>query len=92
MRFEWDPTKAASNAKKHKVTFEVAKTVFYDDFAVQFFDKEHSSAGDRFLLLGMSSDARLLLVCHCEREDGDVIRIISARKATETEAQFYRGE
>ncbi len=92
MRFEWDPVKAATNAKKHKVTFEVAKTVFYDDFAVQFFDEEHSTAEDRFLLLGMSSDARLLLVCHCEREDGDVIRIISARKATEKEAQYYRGE
>ena len=92
MRFEWDPAKAASNAKKHKVTFEVAKTVFFDDFAVELFDEEHSSAEDRFLLLGMSSDARLLLVCHCEREDGDVIRIISARKATETEAQHYRGE
>ena len=92
MRFEWDPTKAASNAKKHKITFEVAQTVFYDDFAVQFFDEEHSDAEDRFLLLGMSSDARVLLVCHCESDDGDVIRIISARKATGTEAQFYRGE
>ena len=92
MRFEWDASKAASNAKKHKVTFEMAKTVFYDDFAVQFFDEEHSFDEERFLLLGMSSDARLLLVCHCEREDGDVIRIISARKATEGEAQNYRGE
>ena len=92
MRFEWDASKAASNAKKHKVTFEVAKTVFYDDFALQFFDEEHSFDEERFLLLGMSSDARLLLVCHCEREDGDVIRIISARKATEGEAQNYRGE
>ena len=92
MRFEWDPVKAASNAKKHKVTFELAKTVFYDDFAAQFFDDEHSSDEDRFLLLGMSSDARLLLVCHCEREDGDVIRIISARRATENEAHYYRGE
>ena len=92
MRFEWDPAKAASNVKKHKLTFEMAKTVFYDDFALQFFDEEHSYAENRFLLLGMSSDARLLLVCHCEREDGDVIRIISARKATETEAQHYRGE
>ncbi|HSV47774.1 MAG TPA: BrnT family toxin [Ramlibacter sp.] len=92
VRFEWDPAKAASNAKKHKVTFEVAKTVFYDDFAVQFFDEENSSDEDRFLLLGMSSDARLLLVCHCAREDGDVIRIISARKATEGEAQYYRGQ
>ena len=92
MRFEWDPVKAAANAKKHKVTFEAAKSVFYDDFAVQFFDEEHSIDEDRFLLLGMSSEARLLLVCHCEREDGDVIRIISARKATENEAQYYRGE
>ncbi len=92
MKFEWDPVKAATNAKKHKVTFEMAKTVFYDDFAVQFSDDEHSANEDRFLLLGMSSDARLLLVCHCEKEDGDVIRIISARKATETEAQHYRGE
>ena len=92
MKFEWDASKAASNAKKHKVTFEVAKTVFYDDFAVQFFDEEHSFDEERFLLLGMSSDARLLLVCHCERADGDVIRIISARKATESEARNYRGE
>jgi len=92
MKFKWDPVKAATNAKKHKVTFEAARTVFYDDFAVQFSDEEHSADEDRFLLLGMSSDARLLLVCHCEREDGDVIRIISARKAIETEAQHYRGE
>ena len=92
MKFEWDASKAASNAKKHKVTFEVAKTVFYDDFAVQFFDEEHSFDEERFLLVGMSSDARRLLVCHCERADGDVIRIISARKATESEAQNYRGE
>ena len=92
MRFEWDAVKAAANAKKHKVTFEAARTVFYDDFAVQFFDEDHSVDEDRFLLLGMSSDARLLLVCHCEREDGDVVRIISARKATESEAQHYRGE
>lgn len=91
MRFEWDSAKAAANARKHKVSFEVAKTVFYDDFAVQFFDEVHSSTEDRFLLLGMSSDNRLLLVCHCEREGGDVIRIISARKATENEARYYRG-
>jgi uncharacterized protein len=92
MRFEWDPAKAASNAKQHKVTFEVAKTVFYDDFALQFFDEEHSSREDRFLMLGLSSDARLLLICHCEREEVDVIRIISARKATDSEAQYYRGD
>ena len=91
MRFDWDPVKATANARKHKVTFEAAKTVFYDEFAVQFFDEEHSSAQDRFLLLGMSSDSRLLLVCHCERDGGEVIRIISARKATQREAKFYQG-
>ena len=74
------------------MTFEVAKTVFYDDFAIQFFDDEHSFDENRFLILGMSSDARLLLVCHCEREDGNIVRIISARKATESEARYYRGE
>lgn len=81
------------NAKKHKVTFESAKTVFFDDFAVQFFDEAHSADEDRFLMLGLSSGARLLLVCHCERDDGDgdgdVIRIISARKATTNESQRY---
>ena len=92
MIFEWDPVKAASNARKHKVSFEAAKSVFYDDFAVQFFDEENSFGENRFLLLGMRSDARLLLVCRCEREDGDVIRIISARKATQTEALYYRGK
>jgi len=92
MRFEWDPVKAAANVKKHRVSFELAKSVFYDDFAVQFFDEEHSLNEDRFLMLGMSSDARLLLVCHCEKEGGAVIRIISARRATEREAQYYRGE
>ena len=92
MKFEWDSSKAALNAKKHKITFEMAKTVFYDDFAVQFFDEEHSFDEERFLLLGMSSNARLLLVCHRETEDGDVIRIISVRKATISEAQNYRGE
>jgi uncharacterized DUF497 family protein len=62
-----------------------------DEFAVQFFDKDHSSAEDRFLMLGLSSEARLLLVCHCEREQGGVIRIISARKATKRESAFYPG-
>jgi len=63
--------------------------VFYDEFAVQFHDDLHPAQEQRFLLLGMSSGAQLLLVCHCERADGDVIRIISARKATKHEASFY---
>jgi uncharacterized DUF497 family protein len=68
-----------------------SKSVFYDEFAVQFFDEEHSGDEDRFVMLGMSSEAKLLVVCHCEREDGDVIRIISARKATKREGAFYGG-
>ena len=82
IKFEWDPPKAAANLKKNQVSFDEARPVFYDEFAVQFFDGEHSSDEDRFLMLGMSSGAKLLLVCHCEREQGEVIRIISARKAT----------
>ena len=89
IKFEWDPAKAASNLKKHGVSFEEAQTVFYDEFAVQFFDEPHSSQEDRFLMLGMSSGAHLLLVCLCERDGGGVIRIISARKATKKESSYY---
>ena len=91
IKFDWHPSKAAANLKKHQVSFEEAQSVFYDDFAVQFFDNEHSEEEERFLLLGMSVHSKLLLVCHCERQGGDVIRIISARKATRRESAFYRG-
>jgi uncharacterized DUF497 family protein len=91
MRFDWDLSKAAANLKKHQVSFDEAKTVFFDDFAVQFFDEEHSDTEERFIILGMSSNARLLVVCHCERAGGEAIRIISARKATRGESAFYRG-
>jgi uncharacterized protein len=87
--FEWAPTKAKSNLRKHGVSFEEAQSVFYDEFAVQFYDEPHSSHEDRFLMLGMSSGTQLLLVCHCERDSGNVIRIISARKATSHESAFY---
>jgi uncharacterized DUF497 family protein len=89
--FEWDTPKAAANLKKHQVSFEDAKSVFFDDFGIQFFDEDHSSEENRFLLLGMSSTAQMLIVCHCEREHGAVIRIISARKATKRESAFYQG-
>jgi len=92
IQFEWDPSKAVLNLKKHGVTFEEARSTFYDEFAIQFFDGERSAAEERFLLLGLSSKARLLLVCHCERETGERIRIISARKATKRESTFYGGE
>ena len=91
IKFEWHASKAAANLKRHQVSFEEAQTVFYDDFAVQFFDEQHSQAEERFLLLGMSVHSKLLLVCHCERQGGEVIRIISARKATKRESAFYRG-
>jgi uncharacterized DUF497 family protein len=89
--FEWDPPKAAANLKKHQISFEEARSVFFDEFAVQFFDEAHSLDEERFLLLGMSSGAKLLIVCHCERNEGEVIRIISARKATKRESEFYQG-
>ncbi len=89
-RFEWDPAKAASNKKKHGVSFEEARSVFYDEFAVQFFDEESSGSEDRFLMLGFSDEARLLIVCHCERDQGNIIRIISARKATKNESKYYQ--
>ncbi len=92
IQFEWDQSKATANLKKHGVSFEEAQSVFYDEFAIQFCDDEHSKEEERFLLLGMSDTARLLLVCHCEHEAGDLIRIISARKATKRESAFYGGD
>ncbi|MCF8199906.1 MAG: BrnT family toxin [Sulfuritalea sp.] len=92
MRFEWNSAKATANLRKHPVSFEEAQSVFHDEFAVQFFDEAHSVNEERFLLLGMSVGARLLLVCHCEREAGNIIRIISARKATPRESAFYGSE
>lgn len=89
--FEWNANKATSNLEKHKVSFEEAKSVFYDEFAIQFYDADSSDTEDRFLMLGMSSEAKLLMVCHCERERTNVIRIISARKATKSESKFYEG-
>jgi uncharacterized protein len=92
MRFEWDASKASANLRKHRISFEEAKTVFYDEFAVQFFDEDHSADDERFIMLGMSSTARVLVVCHCERSRGEVVRIISARRATRREAAFYPGD
>lgn len=89
--FEWDEAKAVANLKKHQVSFEEAESIFFDEFGVQFFDDGHSLDEERFLMLGMSSGAKLLLVCHCERDHGAAIRIISARKATKRESAFYRG-
>lgn len=89
MRFAWDMSKAALNKQKHGVSFEEAQTVFEDCEALRIFDPDHSEDEDRFLLLGMSSVLRLLVVCHCYREDDELIRIISARKATKKEISTY---
>ena len=91
IQFEWDPAKAKSNFEKHRVSFEEAKSVFYDELADQFFDEDNSFEEDRFLLLGRSTLSRILMICHCYRSADNVIRIISARKATKTESKFYRG-
>jgi uncharacterized protein len=89
LRLEWDVRKAAANFKKHGVSFEEAKTVFYDEQAKLIDDPDHSEDEERFLLLGLSSVLRILVVCHCYRSGGGVIRIISARKATASEAGNY---
>ena len=91
LRFEWDDAKNQENRRKHGVSFEEARTVFYDEQAIEFYDDEHSEREDRFLLLGVSSSLRVLMVCHCLRDRGDTIRIISARKATATERKHYPG-
>jgi uncharacterized protein len=89
LRIEWDPRKAALNFKKHKVSFEDAKSVFADERAKLIDDPDHSEDEDRFVLLGMSSSLRVLVVAHCYRAEGHVIRIISARKATRDEEHDY---
>jgi len=89
MRFEWDATKEKANRRKHGISFEEARTVFYDEHAVQYFDPDHSVEEDRFILLGMSFRLRVIVVCHCYRESESVIRLFSARKAEKDEAQEY---
>ena len=89
LRFEWDDQKAVANFKKHGVRFEEAKSVFVDERAKLIDDPDHSEDEDRFVLLGLSSALRLLLVCHCCRSEGNVIRIISARKAIAREFKSY---
>lgn len=91
IRFEWDAKKNKLNIQKHKVSFEEAKTVFYDENARIIADPEHSQTEDRFIILGLSASLKLLVVCHCYRQADEIIRIISARKATKNETQYYGG-
>jgi uncharacterized DUF497 family protein len=89
IRFEWDPRKAAVNLRKHGVPFEEARTVFLDENALLRPDEDHSDDEDRFLLLGLSGRLRTVVVCHCYRQEEDVIRLISARKANSDERRQY---
>lgn len=89
IRFEWDENKDRINRHKHGVSFDEAKTVFYDEEALVIDDPEHSADEERFIILGLSNKPNLLVVCHCYRASDTVIRIISARKATKTESEFY---
>lgn len=89
IRFEWDVRKERTNFRKHRVSFEEARTAFYDENAVEFFDPDHSEEEDRFLLLGMSFKLHVLVVCHCFRRNETIVRIISARKANKIEELDY---
>ncbi|MBK9132554.1 MAG: BrnT family toxin [Gammaproteobacteria bacterium] len=91
LKFEWNRRKETTNRKKHGVSFAEAKTAFLDENARVILDPDHSDEEDRFILLGLSSRLRLLVVCHCYQEDQDTIRIISARKATRSEQREYEG-
>jgi uncharacterized DUF497 family protein len=89
IEFSWDPSKAKSNKNKHGITFEEAKTVFYDPNARIIDDLEHSGEEERFIMIGLSNTVRTLVVCHCYKETESHIRIISARKATKKETKSY---
>jgi uncharacterized protein len=89
IRFDWDPKKAVVNLRKHKVSFEDAQSVFSDERALLIDDPDHSEDEEGFVLLGLSQTLRLLVVVHCYRAEGRVIRIISARKADSDEQSLY---
>lgn len=92
IQFEWDENKNTTNKRKHQVSFEEAATVFFDENALLISDDEHSEEEDRYVIIGMSVEARLIVVCHCYRNNEKIIRIISARKATKNESlQYARG-
>lgn len=89
LRFEWDEAKNRVNQRKHGISFEEARTVFFDENAIRFYDPDHSANEDRFLLLGLSMKLRVLVVYHCFRVSDTVVRIISARKANAKETGDY---
>jgi len=92
MQIIWDEKKNQTNIKSHNVSFQEAETVFYDPNAKIIHDPDHSIEEDRFIILGLSKLLKLLVVCHCYRENDELIRIISARKATKEEGKNYGGK
>ncbi|GHU18677.1 hypothetical protein FACS1894163_10960 [Spirochaetia bacterium] len=91
MEIIWDPDKEKINISKHKVSFDEAKSVFFDPNAKVIHDPDHSIDEERFIILGLSKKLNLLVVCHCYKENEDIIRIITARKATKQEMDQYGG-
>lgn len=89
LEFEWDKKKEKANVKKHGVSFDEARSAFFDENAIQFYDPDHSDEEDRFILLGLSLKPQVLVVCHCFRESETVVRIISAREADKDEELVY---
>jgi len=89
LRFEWDDRKNAQNRRKHGIGFEEAQTVFFDERALLIADPDHSKQDERFILLWLSNALRTLVVCHCYGQEGDVIRLISARRADRQERENY---
>ena len=92
LSFEWDESRNRSNQAKHKVSFEEARTVFSDQHALVIDEPERSEKEGRFVILGMGAKAGQLIVCRCCREEKNVVRILSARKATKTESACYGGK
>jgi len=90
LKFDWDKNKAAKNLVKHKVSFKEAQSVFDDDFARLIPDPDHSQSEERFILLGLSCSLKVLVVVHCYKDEENIIRLISARKATKPESKIYK--
>lgn len=92
IRFEWDENKNQINQRKHGISFAEARTVFYDEYAILFDDPDHSKDEERFLIIGTTERERICIVSHCYRGRDEIIRIISARKATQNEKNVYTAE
>ncbi len=92
IKFEWDPNKNIINIKKHRVDFNEALSVFFDENALVIDDVSHSDSEDRFVIIGQSMNLNILVVCHCYRDEEETIRIISSRKATKKEIRDYKGD